>query len=203
MSRSSFRQPPPDTLTDSMVWDRRGAGTSLNPYPAGSLVTTVGDMGKFIIALLVNSTAGAILKPADRELLFERHYSAHTSMPGLAYGFFEGSANGHRTLHHTGDGRRVSIQAMPILMDCASGGCRLDSTEKLGSCAEQKLCRRRGHWRSIKTNPRNESAKGYWIPVAQSGNLSRAIFFAGDFRGRSPLVRILLFLTKNQLFESS
>ncbi len=109
MSRSSFRQPPPDTLTDSMVWDRRGAGPSLNPYPAGSLVTTVGDMGKFIIALLVNSTAGAILKPADRDLLFERHYSAHPSMPGIAYGFFEGSANGHRTLHHTGDGGHHSL----------------------------------------------------------------------------------------------
>lgn len=52
------------------------------------------------------------------------------------------------------DSRRVSIQAMPILMDFASGGCRLDSTEKLRRCAEQKLCRRRGHWRSIKTNPR-------------------------------------------------
>ena len=109
MSRSSFRQPPPDTLTDSMVWDRRGAGPSLNPYPAGSLVTTVGDMGKFIIALLGNSTEGAILKPADRELLFERHFSAHPSMPGIAYGFFEGSANGHRTLHHTGDGGHHSL----------------------------------------------------------------------------------------------
>ncbi len=34
MTRSSFRQPPPDSLADSMVWDRRDIGSCLNPYPA-------------------------------------------------------------------------------------------------------------------------------------------------------------------------
>ena len=71
---------------------------------AGALVTTASDMGKFIIGLLGDSPASTpFLTSAARSRLFERHFSAHPSMPGIAYGFFEGSANGYRTLHHTGD----------------------------------------------------------------------------------------------------
>lgn len=111
MTRSSFRQPPPGPMRDALVWDPRGEGPWLNPYPAGSLVTTAADMGKFILALLGGPTVDGtpLLDPAVRDRMFARHYSAHPSMPGIAYGFFEGEASGHRTLHHTGDGGHHSL----------------------------------------------------------------------------------------------
>jgi len=111
MAHSSFKQPPPATLLRSLVWDPRGQGPWLNPYPAGSLVTTAADMGRFMLALLGEAGADGtpFISESVRERLLSRHFTAHPAMPGVAYGFFEGMANGHRTLHHTGDGGSHSL----------------------------------------------------------------------------------------------
>lgn len=111
MRRTSFRQPPPGPLLASLVWDPRGMGPWLNPYPAGSLVTTAADMGRFMLALLGGAGADGtpLISLPVRERLLSQHYAAHLTMPGVAYGFFEGVANGHRTLHHTGDGGSHSL----------------------------------------------------------------------------------------------
>ena len=111
MGRTSFKQPPPGPLLASLVWDPRGQGPWLNPYPAGSLVTTAADMGRFMLALLGGAGADGtpLISLPVRERLLSQHYAAHPAMPGVAYGFFEGIANGHRTLHHTGDGGSHSL----------------------------------------------------------------------------------------------
>ena len=111
LGRTSFKQPPPGPLLASLVWDPRGQGPWLNPYPAGSLVTTAADMGRFMLALLGGAGADGtpLISQTVRERFLSQHYTAHPAMPGIAYGFFEGMANGHRTLHHTGDGGSHSL----------------------------------------------------------------------------------------------
>lgn len=131
MAHSSFKQPPPTTLLSSLVWDPRGQGPWLNPYPAGSLVTTAADMGRFMLALLGDAGADGtpLLSQSVRERLLSRHFTAHPAMPGVAYGFFEGSANGHRTLHHTGDGGSHSLI---WLMPAVNAGLFLVYTTPVG-----------------------------------------------------------------------
>lgn len=111
MSRTSFKQPPTGPLLASLVWDPRGQGPWLNPYPAGSLVTTAADIGRFMLALLGGAGADGtpLISQQVRERFLSQHYAANPAMPGVAYGFFEGMANGHRTLHHTGDGGSHSL----------------------------------------------------------------------------------------------
>ena len=111
MNHTTFRQPPPGPLREALVHDSRGDGPWLNPYPAGSLVTTAADMGRFLRALLgtVGENGAPLISLRVREALLSRHYTANPGMPGVAYGFFEGVANRHRTLHHTGDGGAHSL----------------------------------------------------------------------------------------------
>jgi CubicO group peptidase (beta-lactamase class C family) len=111
MTRSSFDQPPPS------AWARDLAGgpphgrydVVFNPYPAASLVTTPVDMGRFIAAHLATETsvatlgAGRVLSPEALATMHASHFRAQPDAPGVAFGFFEGELNGHRTLFHTGD----------------------------------------------------------------------------------------------------
>lgn len=111
MTRSSFDQPPPSAwLRDLAGGPPRGRyDVVFNPYPAASLVTTPVDMGRFIAAHLATETAdttlGAsrLLSPGALATMHASHWRAQPDAPGVAFGFFEGELNGHRTLFHTGD----------------------------------------------------------------------------------------------------
>ncbi|MEP7325263.1 MAG: serine hydrolase domain-containing protein [Gemmatimonadota bacterium] len=117
MSRSSFDQPPPADWTSDLADGPpdRSRNVVFNPYPAGSLVTTPLDMGRFIAAHLnggaLDSTAGGgrVLATSTIALMHASHWRADPSVPGVAYGFFEGEINGHRTLFHTGDSGDHSV----------------------------------------------------------------------------------------------
>ena len=111
MAQSSFDQPPPSDWTSNLADGppRGRRDVVFNPYPAASLVATPLDMGHFIAALLnggaldVSAGGGRVLSSATTALMHASHWRAQAAVPGVAYGFFEGGMNGHRTLFHTGD----------------------------------------------------------------------------------------------------
>ena len=108
MTRSTFDQPPPREWTRDLAGGppRGRYDVVFNPYPAASLVATPVDMGHFIAAHLTTNSAlgtGRVLSPDAMEEMHATHWRAQPAAPGVAYGFFEGSLNGRRTLFHTGD----------------------------------------------------------------------------------------------------
>ena len=111
MTSSSFRQPPPSDIAKRVVQDVRGTAPLLNPYPAGSLVSTPLDMGRFIASQLGTPlTSGAPILPDRTRLeMLQQQFTPNPAMPGAVYGYFESEANGRRSLHHTGDGGHHSL----------------------------------------------------------------------------------------------
>ncbi len=121
MTRSTFVQPTP------VAWEADIASAPPSgardivflPYPAASLVTTPSDMGRFIAAHLAHSTA---IPPAEwMHAMHETHWRAQPSVPGVAYGFFEGEWNGRRTLFHTGDSGDHSVVFLARAPDVFAG----------------------------------------------------------------------------------
>lgn len=69
------------------------------------------DMGRFVASQLGTPFDGSaeLMPEAARQLMLEQHFTPAATMPGSAYGYFESDANGHRSLHHTGDGGDHSL----------------------------------------------------------------------------------------------
>ena len=110
MKRSTFAQPIPTDWQENLASaPPKGArGIVFLPYPAASLVTTPNDMGRFIAAH-TSRVATPLLPAEQRDDMHATHWRAQPSAPGVAYGFFEGEMNGHRTLFHTGDSGDHSV----------------------------------------------------------------------------------------------
>ena len=74
-------------------------------FPAGSVSTTARDMCNFMIAHLQNGQFGSvqILRPETATLMHSRLFGTDDRMNGMAHGFYEESANGHRIIGHGGD----------------------------------------------------------------------------------------------------
>lgn len=109
MSDATFQQPLPDSLKA-----RRASMPGLPPliaYPAGGLAMTAADMGRFIIAMLNGgrTDSGSILQPETVALMQAHHFPADSTIPGIGYGFFEASLQGHRAVLHTGDYQHQSV----------------------------------------------------------------------------------------------
>nr|MBA3785129.1 beta-lactamase family protein [Acidobacteriota bacterium] len=106
MNHSSFLQPYPSNLANSVV--PSGADdVALLHYPAGSMISTASDMGKF---LLMQSNGGEpVLREETIREMQQRHFTQHPQMPGVAYGFFEHFANGRHILFHTGASGHQSL----------------------------------------------------------------------------------------------
>ena len=105
MSQSSFRQPLPPELFENLPGTRAKQTPFIILAPAGSLAMTTENMAHFLIAQLNGGKYGEnqILKPETLTEMHRQHFSANPKVPGVAYGFFETSANGKRALFHTGD----------------------------------------------------------------------------------------------------
>ena len=103
MTRSSFRQPYPARLAPDVVPSGADSGAMLL-YPAGSMISTGADMGRFIAAHLNGGRLGdaRILSEETVREMHRQHFTGHARMPGVAYGFFENYTNGRRILFHTG-----------------------------------------------------------------------------------------------------
>lgn len=84
---------------------RQSRGLAFEPYPAGSLTSTVADMGQFLRMQLNHGRVQGqqVLQPETVANMQRQHWTAHADQPGVAYGFFESYWNGERILFHTGD----------------------------------------------------------------------------------------------------
>ncbi|WP_017812117.1 MULTISPECIES: serine hydrolase [Paenibacillus] len=71
-------------------------------YPAGAIVSTGGDMAKFLLANLQNGIYEntRILNTATAKLMREKHFSVHSSLPGYGYGFYEDYRNPDIVMHN-------------------------------------------------------------------------------------------------------
>lgn len=105
MSQSSFRQPLPPELYENLTGTRAKQTPFMILSPAGSLAMTTENMAHFLIAQLNGGKYGEIqiLKPETLAEMQRQHFSANPKVRGVAYGFFETSANGKPALFHTGD----------------------------------------------------------------------------------------------------
>src|SRR5215475_11617911 len=115
MMHSSFRRPFPPNLASFVATAGLGGQppdkTAIQLYPAESLVSTVTDMGHFIIAHLNGGRfdGARILSQASLTEMHRQHFTQHPRMPGVAYGFFESYMNDRRGLFHTGGGGHESL----------------------------------------------------------------------------------------------
>jgi CubicO group peptidase (beta-lactamase class C family) len=113
MRDSSAAQPIPRGLAErlSRGYLRTTNGrTPVEPLPisdapAGSLVSTAADMGRYLIAQLDNGNyaGGQLLRPATMQQMHAQQAINHPALPGWTYGAYERFENGRRLLVHGGD----------------------------------------------------------------------------------------------------
>ncbi len=114
MEKSTFRQPLPALLSDSMSNGysyTNGAFKAeefelIGMSPAGSLSSTAGDMAKFMIAHLQDGLIGGenrILQQETARLMHSLLFTHDPRVPGNAYGFWEQKLNNLRIIGHSGD----------------------------------------------------------------------------------------------------
>jgi CubicO group peptidase (beta-lactamase class C family) len=115
MEHSTFRRPFPSNLAPFVATSGVGGQppdkTAIQLYPVEALVSTVTDMGHFIIAHLTDGRFDdtRILSEASAREMHRQHFTQHRDMPGVAYGFFESRINDRRALFHTGGGGHESL----------------------------------------------------------------------------------------------
>jgi len=111
MQRTTFVQPLPEEMKPIMSngYDRASSPAKpfefIEAFPAGSASTTARDMCNFMIAHLQNGQLGSvqILRPETATLMHSRVFGSDDRLNGMAHGFYEESANGHRIIGHGGD----------------------------------------------------------------------------------------------------
>jgi len=111
MTHSTFAQPLPAALAPFMSNGYQLASDGPKPFevvvpaPAGSLSSSAADMARFIIAHLQDGQLGdaRILRTETARLMHSRLFALDDAAPGMCYGFYEESRNGHRIIGHGGD----------------------------------------------------------------------------------------------------
>jgi CubicO group peptidase (beta-lactamase class C family) len=113
MTHSTLRQPLPASLSPDLsggYYYAQGEYTKVGfeyavDYPAGSLSSTAADISKFMLAHLQGGQLGdaRILAEQTARQMHSQLFTHDQRIPGMAYGFFESSINGHRIISHGGD----------------------------------------------------------------------------------------------------
>jgi CubicO group peptidase (beta-lactamase class C family) len=114
MSRSTFREPLPETLAPDMATSYRRENGAFEPGhfelisnfgPAGALSATATDMARFMVAHLQLGRYGEnrILEEETARRMHQRIYSLDERLPGMAHGFYEEEVRGQRVIGHGGD----------------------------------------------------------------------------------------------------
>ena len=112
MTRSSFRQPPPDPIASRVATAGSGpVPDALLPFPAGSAVSSVHDMGRLLQALLNGGRLGdaRILSEETVQMMHDTQWAADPRVPGVTLGLFETGLGGTRGLFHTGARTHFSL----------------------------------------------------------------------------------------------
>lgn len=113
MTRSSASQPLPEALAPDVakvyVDGEDGLVEAMFEYsvlaPAGAIVTTGQDMGRFMLAHLQEGRMGDVhlLEEATVEEMRSQLFTHDPRLPGNAHGFWESDENGHHVISHAGD----------------------------------------------------------------------------------------------------
>ncbi|HEV2532758.1 MAG TPA: serine hydrolase domain-containing protein [Phenylobacterium sp.] len=111
MTHSTFEQPLPKGWSADMAKGYRTASGHPGPYelvqmpPAGALATTGSDLGRFMIAHLQDGEFQGqhILGAATAQYMHGLQFQPVPGLPGMALGFYQEPANGHRVIGHAGD----------------------------------------------------------------------------------------------------
>jgi CubicO group peptidase (beta-lactamase class C family) len=114
MSRSTFREPLPQTLAPDMATSYRRENGAFEPGhfelisnfgPAGALSSTSTDIARFMIAHLQLGRYGEnrILAEETARRMHQRIYFLDERLPGMAHGFYEEEVRGQRVIGHGGD----------------------------------------------------------------------------------------------------
>jgi D-alanyl-D-alanine dipeptidase len=124
MSHSAF-EPEPDIVADlakAFMWTYDGrwfeAPTfQLGMSPAGSMYSTVGDLGRFLSALFAGGATqtGRILQPETLEAMWTPQFAPPGTTAGYGIGFAISELEGHRMIGHGGAiyGFATTLGALP------------------------------------------------------------------------------------------
>ncbi len=75
----------------------------VNPYPAGSMLSTASDMCRFMLAMLPSGGGGGVVSPESLVQMQSVHFANAPGLPGIGMAWFVGSRNGTTVLSHGGD----------------------------------------------------------------------------------------------------
>jgi CubicO group peptidase (beta-lactamase class C family) len=120
MEGTTAAQPPAPELRERLAagYDVEGGEPVARPLeyiddaPAGTVTTTATDMARFMIAHLQDGRYGRlggetrILKESTAKEMHERQFANDPRLDGMAYGFYEQTINGERTVQHGGNLRQ-------------------------------------------------------------------------------------------------
>lgn len=128
MDHSTLRRPVPPRLLPLLSKGyvlgsgKVGYLEYFGPAPAGSLLSTGADAGRFMIAHLQRGRIGdrQILSPATAEQMHAIQPKIYPALRGMALGFYEHSRNGHRVLAHNG-GTQFFLSDMHLFLDDGVG----------------------------------------------------------------------------------
>jgi CubicO group peptidase (beta-lactamase class C family)/D-alanyl-D-alanine dipeptidase len=124
MKRSGFEPTPALTkdLAVASMWTYHGrefeAPTfSLGIAPAGSMYTTVNDLGRFLSMLFADGRGadGVVLKPQTLQEMWKPQFARPEEKAGFGIGFMIGELDGHRRIGHGGAiyGFATELAALP------------------------------------------------------------------------------------------
>jgi CubicO group peptidase (beta-lactamase class C family) len=112
MTASSFRQPPPSSVTEAHATGhapngqlfRDGVFPLLALRPAGSMSATARDMARFLQLHCNDGVVDGerVLKSETVDALHRQWATHHERLPGMAFGLSERRVGDHRVLEHNG-----------------------------------------------------------------------------------------------------
>ncbi|MGB7443222.1 MAG: serine hydrolase domain-containing protein [Coleofasciculaceae cyanobacterium] len=180
MTHSSF-QLLPEISSDLAVGYRYKHGNyrSLptvytNDTPSGALNATALDMVHFAIAHLQNGRYGnvRILQEATAQQMHQQHFTNHTKLPGLAYGFAERFQNGQRAIEH--DGHIAGYRSRLFLLPEKNLGFFAAYNNDKVRLHDQLVTQFLDHYYSVAKQP---------VSLPASNNfLERSKYFTGNYR---------------------
>lgn len=81
---------------------RRVAWQDMVTAPAGSAVSSLADMARFVGWLMSSDGDGAVLAPSTLGEMFQQHWTADPRLPGQGLGFLRDEIGGHGVIWHDG-----------------------------------------------------------------------------------------------------
>jgi hypothetical protein len=165
MTRSTFRQPVPAELVRHLAT----AGTDqvldyLLPTPAGAMVGTASDMGRFLIAHLDSGGAHA----ASLRAMYATHWRGHPAVPGVALGWFETNLGRVRGRYHTGARHHFSV-------------AWLEPSQGVGLFLIHSM-RQGGPFQGLRTEVVREFVKRYYVADTATAEAAASPGLAGVYR---------------------